>query len=394
MHFTPTAFARLLEPLDRRLVSRTVDKHNGNHGVGNGPGAWTCQRHLKALVFAQLTGLSSLREIEQALAARPEALYHLALRLPKRSTLADASAKRPVEVFADLARHLMGQATRKLRGDGEALITLIDCSPIPLRDARFTWPQANSRVRGLNMFVCYDPDARLPVCFEIASPKLGDVAHGRSLPLKEGVTYVFDKGFTDYGWWQDICEAKARFVTRLKKNAHRREIKATNGTLEAPILEDNTLKIGHKKPRGGAENKLFDTTLREVVVDRGSGEEPLRLITNQMEASAAEIAALYKRRWQIELFFKWIKQNLRIKAFFGRSENAVRMQLYAALIAFLLLRLFTEKYATAYKAAIKYLMARLKVAWLDPLDLSNRQKPPPTAPNQRPPKQQLEIVFQ
>ena len=97
MHFTPTAFARLLEPLDRRLVSRTVDKHNGNHGVGNGPGAWTCQRHLKALVFAQLTGLSSLREIEQALAARPEALYHLALRLPKRSTLADASAKRPVE---------------------------------------------------------------------------------------------------------------------------------------------------------------------------------------------------------------------------------------------------------------------------------------------------------
>jgi IS4 transposase len=133
--------------------------------------------------------------------------------------------------------------------------------------------------------------------------------------------------------------------------------------------------------------------LREVVVDRDDGKEPLRLITNDLEASAAEIAALYKRRWQIELFFKWIKQNLRIKAFFGRSENAVRMQLYTAIIAFLLLRLFTEKYATAYKAGIKYLMARLKVAWLDPLDLSDRQKPPPTSPTRRPPKQQLEIVF-
>src|SRR5690606_20551923 len=122
--FIPTAFQRLLEPLGRRVVNRVVAAHKGNHGVGEGDNAWTCQRHLKALLFAQLCGLNSLREIEQALAARPQALYHLGLRVPGKSTLSDANAARPAAVFRDLACHLMTDVTRRLRRQGKDLVEL------------------------------------------------------------------------------------------------------------------------------------------------------------------------------------------------------------------------------------------------------------------------------
>jgi hypothetical protein len=381
-----------LEPLDRRVLARAVAAHEGNRGVGEGPGAWTCQRHLKALLFAQVAGLDSLREVEQALAARPEALYHLGLRLPKRSTLSDASAARPAAVFRDLACGLIAIMTRGLRREGSAMIELIDASPIPLRDARFTWPQADARVRGLKLFVQYDAGARYPTCFDLTSPKTSDAALARSLPLLAGATYVFDKGFTDYAWWQSIVEAGAVFVTRLKSNARRREQAPASRPPRAPILADTLLKIGHKKPRGGADNPLYDTLLREVVVEREAGREPLRLITNDLDRPAAEIAALYRQRWQIELFFKWIKQNLRIKSFLGRSENAVKIQLYVAIIAFLLLKILKNAQASTHKGSLKDLMARLKVALLDPIDLTDRTKPPPTSRRAPPPQLELRLA--
>lgn len=390
MPFIRTAFHRVLEPLDRRVVNRVVSEHKGNHGVGEGDGAWTCQRHLKALLFAQLAGLSSLREIEQALAARPEALYHLGLRVPGKSTLSDANAARPAAVFRDLAGHLMSDVTRRLRQEGKGLIELIDASPIPLRDARFAWPEADSRVRGLKLYVHYDPETEHPTCFDLTSPKVSDTTLARAITITPGATYVFDKGFADYSWWFSLHQAGAIFVTRLKKNACRREVSANTDQLEAPILTDNSLKVGHKKPRGGADNPLLGTTLREILVER-ENKEPLRLVTNDMERSAEDIAQLYKKRWQIELFFKWIKQNLKIKTFLGRSENAVRIQLYVALIAFLLLRLLKDTCAKAHKGTLKDLMARLKVALFNPLDLSGRQKPKPRPPCLRPPKPQLEL---
>ena len=392
MPFIPTAFGRLLEPLDRRVMARVVAEHNGNHGVGESDNAWTCQRHLKALLFAQLTGLNSLREIAQALAARPEALYHLGLRPPKKSTLSDASAARPAAVFRDLACHLMTDVTRRLRQEGEALVELIDASPIPLRDARFTWPEADNRVRGLKLYVHYDPETECPTCFDLTSPKISDTTLARAITITPGATYVFDKGFADYSWWHSLHEAGAIFVTRLKKNARRRKVRVNTERTEASILADNLLKVGNKTPRGRATNPLYDTTLREVLVER-EGKEPLHLITNDLERSAQDIARLYKQRWQIELFFKWIKQNLRIKSFLGTSENAVRIQLYVALIAFLLLRLLKETYAKAHKGSLKDLMTRMKVALLQPLDLTGRQKPPPRPPALRPPKPQLEFYL-
>lgn len=389
MPYCPSSFQCLLEPLDRRVIRRVVDAHDGDHGVGDGDNAWTCQRHLKTLLFAQFAGLTSLREIEQGLAAHPGALYHLGLRPPKRSTLSDASRNRPEVVFRDLCEHLMTATMGRMRRDGQALIRLLDASPIPLRDKRLPWVEADARVRGLKLHLLYDPEADSPVRFELTSAKVSDLTSARKLSLEAGATYVFDKGYTDYGWWQDIVEAGACFVTRLKRNAQRREVRERAPKGEG-ILADRSLKVGHKKPRGGATNRLWDTGLREIVVQR-EDKRPLHLVTNDQQRSAAEIAELYKQRWQIELLFKWLKQNLKIKSFLGQTENAVRIQLYVALIAFLLLRLFRDRHASSASASGKALLARLKVALLQPFDLTERAKPPPRPPKYRPPNPQLQL---
>lgn len=369
-------------------MKRIVAEHGGDHGVGSGPRAWTCLRHLKVLLFAQLAGLGSLREIEQALAAQPGALYHLDLRLPRRSTLSDAQAQRPAAVFRDIGQWLMRQASRGLRKQGVELIQLVDASPIPLRDPRFGWAEADARTRGLKLHVGYDPGADLPDWLEITSPRLSDVTTARErMPITPGAIYVFDKGYVDYAWWHRLHSHDAVFVTRLKDNAKRRDVRprAVQGS---GIVEDNDIHIGHAKPRGGAINPLYDVPLREILVER-DGKPALRLITNDLHTPATDIAALYKQRWQIELLFKWIKQNLKIKRFLGRSENAVKIQIYAAFIAFLLLRMFRQNCASTYRASPKTLVARLRVALFARFDISQKAMPPPRQPNQLPPSPQL-----
>lgn len=389
MPFVASAFQQLLEPLGRRELNRIVAAHDGNRRVGSGPNAWTCQRHLKALLFAQLSGLNSLREIEHGLAAQPRALYHLDLRLPCRSTLADAQKQRPAAVFRDVCQVLIGRASRAVRQESAALIQLVDSSPIPLRDPRFGWAEADNRVRGLKLHIGYDPRRDVPGWAEITSPKLSDVSTARDhMPITPGVTYVFDKGYVDYAWWQRLVEQGALFVTRLKDNAKRREVTSRVITGEG-ILADNDLRIGHAKPRGGAINLLYDTPLREILVER-AGKAPMRLITNDLTTPATQIAALYKERWQVELLFKWIKQNLKIKRFIGRSENAVKTQIYAALIAFLLLRMFRQTHATTL-ATTKSLTSRLKVSLFHTFDITNRCKPPPIQPAKRPLSPQLTL---
>jgi len=389
--FIPTAFHRLLEPLNGRFLRGLVARHDGNRGVGEKPGAWTCERHLKTLLFAQFAGLQSLREIEQALSSQPRALYHLGLRRPCRTTLSDASAHRPLGLFKDLCEQFIAQAGRQSRLEGNALIRLLDASPIALRDNRFGWAEADARCRGLKMHVLYDPRAVQPVHFAITSPLVGDLTGAREITIERGITYVFDKGYTDYSWWRAIVEAGAFFVTRLKRNVHRREV-VPQTAVGQNIIAEQHLKLGHKVPRGGAKNALYDTPLREIVVAR-AGKTDMYLITNDLTRAAEEIAALYKERWQIELFFKWIKQNLKITRFLGRSENAVKMQIYVALIAFFLLRMFQQGPASSHKAGAKALMARLKVVLLQKFDLTNREKPPPQAPGKRPPNPQLNLAL-
>src|SRR5438128_2739894 len=163
MPFMRSAFADLLEPLDRRAVARAVGAHGGDHGVGAGDNAWTCERHLKALLFAQFAGLKSLREIVEALGGQSASFYHLNLRAPCRSTLADANRARPWAVFRDIAAALLPVAAGALRRDGAALIRLLDATPIALRDARFAWAEASARIRGLKL-ICFMTRGRAGRC--------------------------------------------------------------------------------------------------------------------------------------------------------------------------------------------------------------------------------------
>jgi putative transposase len=389
--FAASAFQQLLEPLDRRILNRIVAAHGGDRGVGSGANAWTCVRHLRTMLFAQFAGLNSLREIEQGLAAHPGGLYHLDLRLPRRSTLSDAQAHRPAAVFRDICQTLIGQVSRAVRQQGRDLIQLIDASPILLRDPRFGWAEADPHVRGLKLHVGYDPRSDVADWVEVASPRVSELTVARSKPIVPDAVYVYDKGYLDFGWWHAIDAAGAVFVTRLKTNTKRRDVRARPVQGEA-ILEDNDVKIGHAAPRGGARNLLFDTPLREILVAR-DGKAPMRLVTNDLTRSATEIAALYKERWQIELLFKWIKQNLKIKRFLGRSENAVKIQIYTALIAFLLLRMLRQTCATSHQRAPKALITRIKVALFSRLDLSGRAKPPPTLPAKLPQHPQMALAL-
>lgn len=393
MPFRASAFADLLKPLDRRAIGRAVAAHGGDHGVGRGDQAWTCERHLKTLLFAQWSGLGSLREIETALGAQGRSLYHLNLRAPRRSTLSDANTHRPAAVFRDIAAMLIPVAARELRREGAALIRLLDATPIPLDGSAFAWAEGTARTHGLKLHLVHDPRENRPVWFELTSAKVDDITAGRRVALEPGATYVFDKGYTDYGWWSEIMDAGAYFVTRRKRNAHRRGVTEARPA-DAGILADRTLKIGHRQARGGAPlNPLYDKTLREIVVERPDHDEPLNLLTNDLKRPAAEIARLYKERWEIELLFKWIKQNLELRSFLGRSENAVRIQIYVAIIAFMLLRILHHTTARSFKDSTTLLLAQIRIALFNPFSLRRAATPPPKPPALRQPNPQASFAF-
>ena len=373
MPFEPNGFLRFLQPLNRRSVDRAVERHQGNHGVGQSKQAWTCQRHLKALLFAQLTDLNSLREIEQGLDDKRAWLYHPDLRAAPRATLSDASARRPAAVFRDICLDLMGQVSRQLRREGDAIVRLLDSTPIQLRSSGFEWAQSDPHTTGLKLHFVYDPRGNQPVWLDITSPRVNDVTVARQWPIQAGSTSVFDKAYTDYDWWHRLGAAEAVFVTRLKRNAKLQVIAEATAAGEA-ILSDRRVRVGHRQPRGGKLNPLYDVELRVIEVDR-PGKEPLRLVTNDHDRAAIEIADLYKQRWQIELFFKWIKQNLRIKSFLGRSENAVRIQIYAAIIAFLLLRLIQNALPKGSTDSLKAIRTLFRI------NVLNAFTPPRRPPN-------------
>jgi putative transposase len=376
------------------MIARAVAAHGGDHGVGRGDNAWTCERHLKSLLFAQWAGLTSLREIVAGLGAQSRSFYHLNLRTPCRSTMAEANAARPAAVFRDIAAALVPIAAGALRRESAALIRLLDATPIPLKGNGFPWAEANARTRGLKLHLLYDPRQRRPVWFALSSAKVDDVVAGRVIPLEPGATYVFDKGYTDYRWWAEIIAAGAVFITRRKRNAHCRPL-AERAALGDGIVADRLIAIGHRQPRGGAPlNPLYQVSLREVVVARPDHDAPLYLLTNDRGRPASEIARLYKERWEIELLFKWLKQNLKIRRFLGRSENAVRIQIYVALIAFMLLRILHHTAARAFKASPALLLAQLRVSLFRPLDLRKPQIPPPPPPSLRPPQPQYRLAFQ
>lgn len=296
----------------------------------------TTKRHFIALLYGQLSGSTSLREIVTGMASHETRLYHVGAAPVKRSTMSDANSQRPWQVFSELFAQMLPQAHRGLRRATADAVRLIDSTSIRLSSLSESWATFSADVFGAKAHIVYDPNADRPVYFAVTPANVNDITAAKAMPIEPGATYVYDLGYYDYGWWARLDDAGCRFVTRLKKNTPFNVVAENHVSKSSNIVSD---RIGHLPARlANSRKNPLQAPVREIRVIIENGKQ-LRIVTNDLDAPAEEIAELYKQRWQIELFFRWVKQTLRIRHFVGVSENAVRIQIAIALIAFLLLRI-------------------------------------------------------
>ena len=322
----------LLKQVPWAEFDRLVEAHGADRRVRR----LTTKSQFVALLYGQLAGAASLREIETALTSHQVRLYHVGARSVSRSTLADANARRPAAVFSGLFAHMAGRLGREFkRKIGEA-VRLIDSTGLRLAGLGAEWARFSATACGAKLHVVYDPDADRPLYAAVTPARVHDITPAKAMPIEAGATYVFDLGYYDYGFWAKLDQAGCRLVTRLKTNTPLCVV-AENTPPEASAIRSDRIGFLPMRLARSRTNPMRDP-VREVRVELDTGKV-LRLVTNDLDAPAEEIADLYRRRWAIELFFRWVKQTLKIKHFLGTSENAVRIQIAVALIAFLLLRL-------------------------------------------------------
>lgn len=335
-------FQELMKGLPRSVFDRMVEKHQADKYCKT----FRSWDQLLAMVYGQLSGSSSLRQLETAFNSHIAHHYHLNTGCIKRSTLADANSKRKETVFADAAQFLMGQASRSIRQHANELLYLLDSTSITLKGPGFDAWTLNNRTRntqGIKLHVLYAEQSQVPIWGDFSAANINDVEKAADLPLQQGAIYVFDKGYCDYNWWHRIDTAGALFVTRFKRNAALKEAQdlpipeAATGI----VLQDRIVRFKYKHQSGGRINQ-YHKPLRCISIARKDKPTPLVLATNDLHSSALEIAQRYQERWDIELFFKWIKQHLKVKQFLGNTENAVRIQILTALISYLLIALYKQ----------------------------------------------------
>ena len=331
MHVTPSIFSSLLKAIDRRGFKAIVARWDGD-AYGKKFNSW---EHLVALLFAQFSGADSLRAIETGFNAQSNLHYHLGCGKIARSTLSDANARRPVQVLAELFAQLVAGLGRKAKREAGQVLRLIDSTPIPLSPL-FDCAVSNGRIRGLKLHVLHDPGEDCPLGNAITPATVNDIGFGRGLALEAGVTYVFDRAYCHFGWWTNIDKSGAFFVTRPKTNMRWKRLRAR--PLANTQGDGFTVEADHEVILASKTHKQLRIFLRLITVRRDGGEA-FDIISNDRTRSAVELAACYKARWQIELFFRWMKQNLNIKKFWAFNENAVRLQVLAAMIAFVLISL-------------------------------------------------------
>jgi hypothetical protein len=327
-----SVFHDLLKQVPWAAFERLVARYEADKHVRRLP----TKSQFIALLYGQLSGAASLREIVGGLESHAARLYHVGGRPVSRSTLADANASRPSAVFSALFAEMTGRAHRRLRRKMGEAIYLIDSTGLRLSGMGSDWAHFSAKACGAKAHVIYDADAERPVYAAVTAAKVNDITVAQTMPIEAGATYVFDLGYYDYGWWARLDTAGCRIVTRFKANTPLTVTAELDVPAGGNILSD---RIG-LLPRRQARNRKnpFSDPVREVRVKTDRGKV-LRILCNDLDAPAQKIADLYKRRWAIELFFRWIKQTLKIRHFLGTSENAVRIQIAVALIAFLLLRL-------------------------------------------------------
>ena len=341
MHEGKLVFAQLMRYLPLSTFRRCVADHRGDHKVKD----FSCLDQFFAMAFAQLTYRESLRDIEVNLRAHARRLYHMGFRCQtiSRNTLANANATRPWQIYADFAQHLIGMArplyaTEPLGVELDATVYAFDASTIDLCLSVFSWAPFRSTKAAIKLHTLLDVRGNIPTVIHITDGKTHEVNLLDELVLEPGAFYLLDRGYLDLARLFVIHEAKAFFVTRAKRNTRfTRRYSHPVDRFGTAVLCDQTGVLTNYYSR-----KDYPSTLRRVVIRDETGKR-LVFLTNNFALQPEVIGDLYRQRWQVELFFKWIKQHLRIKVFFGTSENAVKTQIWIAISTYLLIAIAKKR---------------------------------------------------
>ena len=345
MNAGKTLFAQLMDFIPWSTVTRLVGRYDGDRRVRT----LTCAAQYRAMAFAQLTYRESLRDIETCLAAQTGKLYAMGFSEPvRRSTLADANEKRDWRIWAEIAHGLIAQARKLYAADDIGLAGLdrgdtvyaLDSTTIDLCLAVFPWAHFRTTKAAVKMHTLLDLRGNIPSFIAISDGKLHDVNALDLLAPEAGAIYVMDRGYVDFERLHVLHLAGAFFVTRAKSNIDARRVYSAPSDRAAGIICDQTIALN-----GVQTSRLYPEHVRRIRFKDPQTGKTLVFITNQRTLPAATICALYKSRWQVELFFKWIKQHLRIKRFYGTSQNAVKTQIWIAVSVYVLAAIVKKRLA-------------------------------------------------
>ena len=340
MNIGKTLFAQLMDFLPWKTFHRIVDRCDGDRYVKS----MTCADQFRVMAFAQLTYRESLRDIEVCLSAQVAKLYHMGLRQEiKRSTLADANEARDWRIHAEFAQRLIEQARTLYLGDSfgielEHTTYALDSTTIDLCLSLFPWALFRTTKSAVKMHTLLDLRGNIPSFIHISDGKLGDVNVLDILVLEPGAIYVMDRGYLDFARLYVVQQAQAFFVTRAKSNTQLHRIYSAPVDRSTGLICDQTIAL-----TGTTSRKDYPNHLRRIRFKDPKTGKALVFLTNNFALPAATICALYKARWQVELFFKWIKQHLRIKKFYGTTENAVKSQIWIAVSVYVLVAIVKKR---------------------------------------------------
>ena len=330
MQKSPFVFCQLTKALNRSYFNDLVKKYQGDRYVKS----FTCWNQLLTLMFGQLSNRQSMRDLIAALEAHQTKCYHLGVsKRVTRSNLAKANEERDYRIFEDFAFYMMAEARRRridhiFQLDGN--VYAFDSTTISLCLSVFGWAKFRRHKGGIKVHTLFDVETQVPAFIHITNAKPHDVTAMDEIPYEPGSYYVFDRAYNHYKRLYHIHSADSYFVVRAKKNLKYKTVKWAR-RMPKNILSDAQITLTDYYPL-----KQYPETLRLVRYWDEENQREFSYLTNAKHLTAQQIADLYKNRWQVELFFKWLKQHLRIKRFWGTSENAVRIQVYVAIITFCL----------------------------------------------------------
>lgn len=333
-------FSQLMEHLPLHVFHKCVDRYQGDFKVKE----FTCLDQYFCMAFAQLTYRESLRDIEACLQAQKSKLYHMGIRSSvSRNNLAHANKVRDWRIYADLAHVLIQTARKMYVGDNFALelentVFALDATTIDLCLSMFPWAKFRKNKGAVKLHTLLDLRGNIPTFIHISDGKLHDVNVLDIVPLEAGAFYVMDRGYLDFTRLYTISQSSAFFVTRAKSNLKYRRIYSHPIDRSTGLICDQSIML-----TGFYQHKGYPEMMRRVKYYDAKTDKTLVFLTNNFSLPSMTIAELYRNRWQVELFFKWIKQNLRIKTFYGTSENAVKAQIWIAVSVYLLVAIMKKR---------------------------------------------------